>query len=107
MRQKEKINFEISTSNFNIMTIITIIPLVSVLSLVACNIVGDSVTTSYSTRYGTYHQCSREPMNTNSAKTPGNNGFKIKISGNPEKYVPGEMYTGKRLFPSLYSQLGS
>lgn len=37
--------------------------------------------------------CNRRPYNSNSEKAPGDNGYKIKISGNPEKYVPGEVYT--------------
>lgn len=39
-------------------------------------------------------RCNREPLGVASKKTPGDNGFKIKISGNPEKYTPGEVYTG-------------
>lgn len=40
--------------------------------------------------------CLREPTPYQSrfAKTSGDNGFKIRISGDPEKYVPGEVYTG-------------
>lgn len=38
--------------------------------------------------------CNRQPYNTQTEKEPGDNGYKIKISGNPEKYVPGEVYTG-------------
>lgn len=37
--------------------------------------------------------CVRTPPGHASSQTPGDNGFKIKISGNPERYVPGEMYT--------------
>ena len=39
--------------------------------------------------------CNRQPYNTQAEKVPGDNGYKIKISGNPEKYVPGEVYTGE------------
>lgn len=39
--------------------------------------------------------CNREMSNmTAKHRTPGDNGFKIKITGNPEKYTPGELYTG-------------
>lgn len=40
--------------------------------------------------------CLREPSPYHSrvAKRPGDNGFKIRINGDPEKYVPGEVYTG-------------
>ncbi|XP_045137265.1 spondin-1-like isoform X2 [Portunus trituberculatus] len=37
--------------------------------------------------------CIREPLGTNAPKTPGSNNFTIKISGNPAKYVPGDVYT--------------
>ena len=40
-------------------------------------------------------KCSREPPTTVMPKTPGDKDFKIVISGNPNKYVPGELYTGK------------
>ena len=51
-------------------------------------------------RYGANYQttCNREPTTVNAPQTKGNNGFKIKLSGNPEKYVPGEMYTGMHYF---------
>lgn len=28
-------------------------------------------------------------------KLPGDNGYEIKINENPEKYVPGKLYTSK------------
>ncbi|XP_064108632.1 spondin-1-like isoform X2 [Macrobrachium nipponense] len=37
--------------------------------------------------------CNRNPLGIESPRIPGDNGYKIKISGNPEKYVPGEVYT--------------
>uniref|UniRef100_T1JBH1 Spondin-1 n=1 Tax=Strigamia maritima TaxID=126957 RepID=T1JBH1_STRMM len=37
-------------------------------------------------------QCERLPSDATSLRTPGDNGFHIAISGNPEKYVPGEKY---------------
>lgn len=40
-----------------------------------------------------YANCNRAPPGTQFPKTPGDNGYKIKISGNPDKYVPGEIYT--------------
>lgn len=46
-------------------------------------------------RYTAALHCNREPQGVTTKKTPGDNGFKIRISGNPEKYVPGEVYTGK------------
>lgn len=43
--------------------------------------------------------CPREPSQYHSrvAKTPGDNGFRIKINENPEKYVPGKVYTSNCL----------
>ncbi|XP_042863867.1 spondin-1-like isoform X1 [Penaeus japonicus] len=38
-------------------------------------------------------KCRRSPLSTNAPKTPGDNSFKISISGNPSKYFPGEVYT--------------
>lgn len=37
--------------------------------------------------------CNRAPLGTSAPRTPGSNNFTIKISGNPQKYVPGEVYT--------------
>lgn len=43
-----------------------------------------------------YMACSRDFGNiTVKNKTAGDNGFKIKITGNSEKYTPGELYTSK------------
>lgn len=49
--------------------------------------------------------CLREPSPYHSrfAKSPGDNGFKIKISGDIEKYVPGELYTGNYIFIHEFS----
>lgn len=45
-----------------------------------------------------YMACSRDFGNiTVKNKTAGDNGFKIKITGNSEKYTPGELYTSKWL----------
>ncbi|GBM29065.1 hypothetical protein AVEN_233237-1 [Araneus ventricosus] len=44
-------------------------------------------------------RCRRAPSGVTAPKQPGDNGFFIKISGYPEKYVPGELYTvTQRLF---------
>ena len=43
-----------------------------------------------------YMACSRDFGNiTAKNKTAGDNGFKIKITGNSEKYTPGELYTSE------------
>ena len=43
-----------------------------------------------------YMACSRDFGNISvKNKTAGDNGFKIKITGNSEKYTPGELYTSK------------
>ena len=41
--------------------------------------------------------CNRDFDETSAIKTPGDNGFRIKIAGRPppEKYTPGQVYTGK------------
>ena len=38
--------------------------------------------------------CVREQDGIRLPKTPGDNGYRLKISGNQDKYVPGEVYTG-------------
>lgn len=38
-------------------------------------------------------RCNREPEGHMLPKSKGDNRFKIRISGNPDKYVPGEVYT--------------
>lgn len=45
--------------------------------------------------------CDRTPHGVNVPKTEGDNGFKIIISGDPEKpdkFIPGAVYTGISLF---------
>jgi hypothetical protein len=44
--------------------------------------------------------CNREPEDTHTPKSVGNH-FQIRISGNPDKYVPGGIYTGKVLTPAF------
>lgn len=52
--------------------------------------VSDAIELSPSTLF-----CNPIPTTTSKSKTSGDNGFRIEISGNPTKYVPGETYTGK------------
>lgn len=40
-------------------------------------------------------RCDREPEGRMAPKSPADGRFRIKVSGNPDKYVPGEVYTGK------------
>ncbi|KAK2704758.1 hypothetical protein QYM36_016971 [Artemia franciscana] len=40
-------------------------------------------------------RCNREPDGRFGQKVHGDNGFRIKVSGSPDKYVPGEVYTGQ------------
>lgn len=44
---------------------------------------------------GTAHACVREPREEHSTalRSPGDNGFHIQVSGEPERYVPGAVYT--------------
>ena len=44
--------------------------------------------------------CIRQPEGVRIPKTPGDNGYRLKISGSPEQYVPGEVYTGKFHIPN-------
>ena len=39
--------------------------------------------------------CVREPKEEHSTalRSPGDNGFRIQVSGEPERYVPGSVYT--------------
>ncbi len=41
--------------------------------------------------------CNRDPAETSASKTPGDNGFRIKVSNHlqTDKYTPGQVYTGK------------
>ncbi len=41
--------------------------------------------------------CARNPPDTAQEKTPGDNGFRIKLAGRPqpERYTAGQVYTGK------------
>ena len=41
--------------------------------------------------------CERDPPQTSASQTPGDNGFRIKVSGRTQsdKYTPGQVYTGK------------
>lgn len=43
--------------------------------------------------------CSRKPplAVTRYPKSPGDNGFKIIVNGDPERYIPGTTYTGEHL----------
>lgn len=47
--------------------------------------------------FGYVFCCGRTPSYYQSrrVKTPGDNGYEIKINDNPEKYVPGNIYTSK------------
>jgi hypothetical protein len=45
---------------------------------------------------GNARRCHREPPSdvTAALKTPGDNGFRIVIGGDPDRYAPGTVYTG-------------
>lgn len=40
-------------------------------------------------------RCDRTPEGTGASKSPADGRFRLRISGNPEKYVPGESYTSE------------
>jgi hypothetical protein len=63
--------------------------------LCACLVI--SFFSSPSTAILSSSTCVRQPENVQTSKTPGDNGYRLKISGNPEKYFPGEVYTGSLL----------
>jgi hypothetical protein len=44
---------------------------------------------------GSTHACLREPReeHTTALRSPGDNGYHIQVSGEPERYVPGAVYT--------------
>jgi len=44
--------------------------------------------------------CNRNPFDVEAEKTPGDNGFRIKIAGRPqpEWYIPGQVYTSKHSY---------
>ncbi|XP_057657573.1 spondin-1 [Diorhabda carinulata] len=52
---------------------------------------------------GYAHSCGRTPSyyHSRKIKTPGDNGYEIKINENPKKYVPGHLYTLYLLAPTL------
>ncbi|CAH1173684.1 unnamed protein product [Phaedon cochleariae] len=52
---------------------------------------------------GYVHACGRTPSYYQSrmVKTPGDNGYEIKISENPQKYVPGNVYTMYLMAPKM------
>lgn len=56
------------------------------------------VTANLSPAFRSGNTCIRQPEGVEATKTPGDNGYRLKISGNPDKYFPGEVYTGKSLF---------
>ena len=71
--------------------------------LVSCDVLPDP---SPSPPYGAYVKCpKRELSELIGEPTLGNHGFRIKISGNPERYVPGQMYTGKNLLTCFFTSL--
>ena len=49
--------------------------------------------------------CIRQPEGIRIPKTPGDNGYRVKISGNPDKYVPGEVYTGNQTLQAPFMRM--
>lgn len=43
------------------------------------------------------HRCDRTPEGHVAPKIPADNRFQLKVSGSPDKYVPGEGYTSEQL----------
>lgn len=42
-------------------------------------------------------KCDRVPEGAGANKSPADGRFRIRITGNPERYIPGEVYTSKRI----------
>lgn len=42
-------------------------------------------------------RCDRSPEGFSANKSPADGRFRLKITGNPERYAPGEVYTCKHL----------
>lgn len=40
-------------------------------------------------------KCDRVPEGAGANKSPADGRFRIRITGNPERYIPGEVYTSK------------
>lgn len=40
-------------------------------------------------------KCDRSPEGFSANKSPADGRFRLKITGNPERYAPGEVYTSK------------
>lgn len=38
--------------------------------------------------------CTRVPLGTTAAKSPGDEGYMVVVAGNPDSYVPGQKYNG-------------
>lgn len=51
-------------------------------------------------------RCDREPEGHMPPKSEADYRFKIHISGNPDKYEPGEIYTGNMFAPLLKCAVG-
>lgn len=41
-------------------------------------------------------RCDRSPEGFSANKSPADGRFRLKITGNPERYAPGEVYTCKQ-----------
>lgn len=46
-------------------------------------------------------KCDRIPENSTVNKSPADGRYKLRILGDPEKYIPGENYTSKSNFESI------
>lgn len=71
------------------------------LAFLLVSALGEQATPNYG-RYQNSVHCSREPLSVSAKRSPGDAGFKIKVSGNPERYTPGEIYTGEYYLKDIY-----
>ena len=54
-----------------------------------------SVLISFNGLFVTGLWCDRNPTGITVPKTPGDSGYKVVIAGEPDRFIPGAVYTGK------------
>lgn len=49
-------------------------------------------------------RCDRSPEGFSANKSPADGRFRLKITGNPERYAPGEVYTCKYININMHKE---
>lgn len=52
----------------------------------------------YETQVSDALKCDRQPEGTSAIRSPADGRFKLRILGEPDRYIPGENYTSKSIF---------